>query len=110
MQSVITTDAFEKAGEKYLTRTEYEALVVKLAIDPEAGALIRNSGALRKMRWARQSGGKSGGVRAIYYYHDARFPLLAIALYAKAGKDNLTDAELSTLRKLVDEYKKAMEE
>jgi hypothetical protein len=38
-------------------------------INPEAGALIRGTGGLRKLRFAdeRRGKGKRGGLRVIYY-------------------------------------------
>jgi hypothetical protein len=34
----------------------------------DAGDLVRSSGGVRKVRWAASGKGKSGGVRAIYYW------------------------------------------
>lgn len=37
---------------------------------PEQGALISNSGGLRKIRWSEKGKGKRGGLRVIYYWDE----------------------------------------
>jgi mRNA-degrading endonuclease RelE of RelBE toxin-antitoxin system len=54
---------------RLLSPVEQEALVLALAMNPRAGDLIRGTGGVRKLRWARGGRGKSGGVRIIYYFH-----------------------------------------
>jgi len=39
-----------------------------IAADPLAYPIIRGTGGFRKARWSRGASGKSGGVRAIFYY------------------------------------------
>ena len=34
--------------------------------NPAAGAIVRGSGGVRKLRWAREGTGKRGGLRVIY--------------------------------------------
>jgi hypothetical protein len=34
--------------------------------NPEAGAVVRASGGVRKLRWRRKGAGKRGGLRVIY--------------------------------------------
>lgn len=55
---------------------------------------------MRKLRWSRGSQGKSGGVRVIYYFHDAQMPLYLLTLFAKGDKANLTKAERNELTNL----------
>jgi hypothetical protein len=45
--------------------------------------------------------GKSGGVRAIYSYHDEHMPLYLLSIFGKGERDNLTKAEQNVLRRLV---------
>jgi len=44
-------------------------LVLYLAMNPDAGTIMPETGGVRKLRWGVQGRGKSGGVRVIYYYH-----------------------------------------
>jgi len=37
-------------------------------MNPEAGDIVRGSGGVRKVRWAPEGKGKSGGVRIMYYW------------------------------------------
>ncbi len=48
---------------------------------------------MRKVRWRRQGSGKSGGYRAIYYFHDERVPIFAFLTYGKNQQANLTPAQ-----------------
>ena len=45
---------------------------------------------VRKLRFAAFGKGKSGGVRAIYYFYNANTPLYAIFLYGKNEQTDLT--------------------
>jgi hypothetical protein len=63
--------------------------------------LIAGTGGVRKLRWAREGMGKSGGVRVIYYFHSERLPLYLLTVFGKNEKANLTKAEANALSKLV---------
>ena len=63
---------------------------------------MEGTGGIRKMRWARQGTGKSGGVRVIYFFHSEGIPLYALSIYSKGDKDNLSAAERNELVKLVE--------
>lgn len=56
---------------------------------------------MRKLRWARGSRGKSGGVRVIYYFHSDRIPLYLLTMFAKNERANLNKAERNELAELV---------
>lgn len=55
----------------------------------------------RKARASRGGRGKSGGARVIYYAVTRRGVLYLLDVYAKSGKEDLTDAERHEIRKLV---------
>jgi hypothetical protein len=96
---------FRRAAERFMSEDEIDALCDFLARNPMAGALVPGTGGVRKVRWALAGQGKRGGMRAIYFYHDARFPLLLVTAYAKSAKDNLTAAERNVMAALVDAIK-----
>jgi hypothetical protein len=50
-----------------------------------------------------QGRGKSGGVRAIYYWVKDRHQIYMLVVYPKSKKDDLSDQETAVLRELVKE-------
>ncbi|MDR2897659.1 MAG: type II toxin-antitoxin system RelE/ParE family toxin [Spirochaetaceae bacterium] len=97
---VIETPSFLRDCKDLLDDDEREALVAFLAYKPKAGDVIVGTGGIRKVRWARESEGKSGGFRVIYYYHSNEIPLFALNVFAKNEKANVTKAERNELKKL----------
>ena len=67
-----------------------------------AGAVIPGTGGLRKVRWAMPGKGKRGGARVIYYHHEADYPLILLAGYAKNEKADLTAAEKKAMGAFVE--------
>ncbi len=61
-----------------------------MAENPEAGDPIPGTGGVRKLRFAAQARGKSGGIRVIYYYFDEGMPVYALLAYGKGEQVNLT--------------------
>ena len=67
-----------------------------------ADDLIEGTGGVRKLRWARDGRGKSGGVRVISYFHSEAMPLYLLTMFAKNERANLSKAERNALADLVD--------
>jgi len=68
---IIETPIFTKLLTGLMSDDEYKDLQEALVTRPEMGALIKNSGGLRKLRWSLGGRGKSDGVRVIYYWMSA---------------------------------------
>ncbi|GMR17358.1 MAG: type II toxin-antitoxin system RelE/ParE family toxin [Gammaproteobacteria bacterium] len=84
----VESTLFTNLVANYLHDDEYAALQQHLLEQPTAGPVIRNSGGVRKLRWASRGKGKRGGVRVIYYVHDkASFWMLTI--YRKGEVDSI---------------------
>lgn len=49
--------------------------------------------------------GKSGGARVIYYWHDERWPIYLLDVFAKGVKSNLTMAERNALAAVTRDLK-----
>jgi hypothetical protein len=100
---VKATPKFMRIAQKAMTPEALQTLIDELALDPEKGALIKNTGGIRKIRCSTgKGGGKRGGLRVLYYY-DGEQLILLITLYKKSDQDNINAAEKEKMRKLVDE-------
>lgn len=93
----IETSVFSAYLPDYLSDEEYTALQEHLCETPEAGDLVRGSGGVRKLRWARPGSGKSGGVRVCYYALTRRGQILMLVIYAKSARDSLPAHVLKVL-------------
>jgi len=98
----IETPTFTKLVSELLTDEDYTALQFHLARNPGVGRIIRGSGGLRKIRWAAQGRGKSGGVRVIYYWMVNDSIIWMFLVYPKSEKDNLTAKEVARLKILLE--------
>jgi hypothetical protein len=99
----IETSAFTKQVLALMSDDEYRGLQNTLVEDPERGDLIQGGGGIRKVRHAVQGRGKSGGVRAVYYWIKDRHQIYMLLVYPKSKKDDLSDQETAILRELVKE-------
>lgn len=82
------------------SESEREAFIDFIARNPESGDVIPDTGGIRKVRWSRGRTGKRGGVRVIYFYHNAGVPIYLLMTYAKARRENLTPDEKRILKRL----------
>jgi hypothetical protein len=63
---------------------------------------VRRSGGIRKVRWAREGGGKSGGARIIYYNRLDNGEIWLLTLYAKGDRSTIPAHELRMIEELID--------
>jgi hypothetical protein len=105
--TVVETSAFLRRAEKILSEEEHEQLLFYLASHPTDGDEIQGTGGVRKLRFAAKGRGKSGGVRAVYYYYDQENPLYALLLYGKNEQVNLTPAQKSEMTRFAAAIKRA---
>jgi hypothetical protein len=91
--SVIELPGYRRRADEMLTADEQDAVIDLIAYEPTCGDLIPGTGGLRKVRVGRGGSGKRGGARVIYYFYNADFPALLMALYAKNEKDDLSARE-----------------
>jgi len=99
--TVAESPEFSRRAQHLLTEEEIDELIEFLASHPQAGAIVQGTGGVRKLRWAREGKGKSGGTRVIYYFHNETIPLFLLTIYGKNQKDNLSKSERNQLAKLV---------
>ena len=66
--------------------------------DPRSARVVPRTDGLRKLRFGRTGGGKSGGFRSIHYFMPGRgLPVFLMTLFAKNAKANLTPTEEAAL-------------
>ena len=74
-----------------------------ISSEPTAGAVIRDSGGLRKVRWARPGTGKPGGVRIIYFNPTDEGEVMLLTMFAKGNTGNVPTAKLKEIRRGLEE-------
>src|SRR5262245_7450111 len=84
-----------------MAEEERLALVAYLAATPDAGELLRGTGAARKLRWRRPGKGKSGGYRVITFFSGPAVPVFLLNVFSKSTKVNLSAAERNELRRVL---------
>jgi mRNA-degrading endonuclease RelE of RelBE toxin-antitoxin system len=94
----IESPLFTKLVDDYLSHDEYIALQWELAIHPDSGAIIPESGGLRKLRWKSKGKGKSGGVRVIYYIKNQEDHIWLLTIYAKNEVQNIPGSVLKRIK------------
>ncbi|MCI0693148.1 type II toxin-antitoxin system RelE/ParE family toxin [candidate division KSB1 bacterium] len=99
----IEAPIFTRRLKTLLTEEEYRELQNELIKRPEAGAVIRGSGGLRKLRWSVSGRGKRGGVRVIYYWFLSQEQFLMLFIYPKSEQDDLTPEQMKRLKAIVEQ-------
>lgn len=77
-------------------------LQIELLADPKVGDVMQGTGGVRKMRFAFEHRGKSGGVRVIYVDFEVYEKIYLLTAYTKNEKDNLTKKERSEIKQLIE--------
>jgi hypothetical protein len=99
----IETRLFTRLVGEYLSDDDYLELQVALAKDPQAGAVIPESGGIRKLRWALPGRGKRGGLRVIYYLKLRESVIWLLTLYPKNVADNIPAHTLRKIRQEIED-------
>jgi len=90
-QTVVELPEFARRAKSIMSETERDELIAFVAANPEAGTSLGSG--LRKLRFARSGGGKSGGFRTIYVFGGPGLPLFLVTVFAKNEKSNLSRSE-----------------
>jgi mRNA-degrading endonuclease RelE of RelBE toxin-antitoxin system len=98
----IETTAFTKLLSSYLTDDEYRALQTYLMQKPDAGNIVKGSGGVRKVRWAQDGKGKSGGVRIIYYWKKTDHEVWMLTMYSKTERSTIPGHILKQIAEAID--------
>jgi hypothetical protein len=101
LTTVVELAEFVRKAKAAMTDAERKELIDFLAANPEAGVSL--GGGLRKLRFAREGGGKSGGFRSVHYYQAGRgLPVFLLTVFAKNDKANLTAVEEAALATAIE--------
>jgi mRNA-degrading endonuclease RelE of RelBE toxin-antitoxin system len=98
----IEASAFSKLLPDYLSDDEYRGLQIYLMQKPDAGDLVRGSGGVRKVRWAPDGRGKSGGVRVIYYWKKPNHEIWMLTIYSKSERSTISGHILKKIAEAID--------
>ena len=105
----IEAPPFTRLLPRYLTDDQFRLLQQALLSNPQAGAVIPQSGGFRKMRWpdSRRGKGTRGGLRIIYYHFIEDAQIWLMTLYAKDEMKDLTPAQKRGLQAAIEAERRA---
>ena len=103
MFSFIETRLFSRLVEEYLSDDKYTKLQEELMCNPEAGAVVRGSGGVRKLRWAASGRGKRGGYRVIYFVRWPKGVIWMLTMYPKNVADSIPGHVLKKIREEIED-------
>ena len=95
--------SYQKDADVLFKGEEHERLKEFLALHPEFGDVLPDTGDVRLLRWPIKDRGPGPRVRVIYYFRDLNMPLYLIALYAKGERMKIGAAWRAEMKALVCE-------
>lgn len=98
-------DLFERTRKGVLDDAEMKTLEDDLLANPRAGAVMVNTGGVRKVRAAQQGRGKSGSARVAYLYVEEQDTIYFILAFPKNVQGNLTPEQKRLVRTLVGQVR-----
>ncbi|MEW5709460.1 MAG: type II toxin-antitoxin system RelE/ParE family toxin [Pseudomonadota bacterium] len=97
----VETTTFTKLLPRYLSDDDYRGLQAYLMEHPDAGAVMKSTGGVRKVRWSIEGKGKSGGVRVIYFWRRTHEQIFMLTIYGKGERANLSQAQRNAIAQWV---------
>src|SRR5260221_13713316 len=88
--TLIHTARFDAEISALLNAEEISEMEFAIGCAPETHPVVKDTGGVRKARWARQGRGKSGGIRVIYFYVGHRGVGYLKTGFPKKEKENTT--------------------
>lgn len=101
---IVETAIFTRQIKALMSDDEYKALQEALIYRPEMGVVIQGTSGLRKVRWKQEGRGKSGGIRAIYYWMTAKDQIYMLYAYPKNIQEELTQDQKKLLKQIVERW------
>lgn len=94
MYTIVETPTFQKQADKIWSEDERLEFIQWLAVNPDAGDVVRGAEGARKVRWTVKGSGKRGGVRVIYFNQTDEGLIYLIAVYRKNETGNMPSHEI----------------
>ena len=103
----IETPVFTELITDLLDDEDYQRMQEFLLIYPTAGDVIVGTAGCRKLRWrvSGRKGGKSGGMRVIYYFRSTADQIFFLLAYDHRSVDDLTPRQKRQLAGIVRQLK-----
>lgn len=106
----IMTPEFDKNWEAMgLTDDDLKNLQEEILLNPQVGKVIPGTSGLRKMRFAIRDG-KRSGARVLYVDLVLAEEVYLITAYAKGDKEDISEDDKASIRKLIDQLKRSAKE
>ncbi len=102
MLTVVESPIFQRLWPQYWDEDERAEFASFIAANPDAGSVIRGSGGVRKVRWAREGTGKSSGVRIVYLVRNEAGEVYLLTLYAKSKSASISLSTLKEIRRALE--------
>lgn len=101
---IIETSMFTRRIKELMSDDDYKDFQEALVNRPDMGVIIQGTGGLRKVRWKLEGRGKSGGIRAIYYWVTLDEHIYMLLAYPKNEQDELTAEQKKALKTIVERW------
>lgn len=103
----IETPVFTELVTDLLENEDYRQMQEHLLIHPTAGDVIAGTAGCRKLRWrvSGRKGGKSGGMRVIYYFRSIVDQVIFLLAYDHRLVGDLSSAQKKQLAAIVRKLK-----
>ena len=103
MPTIYETPTFVAEARRLWSTEERLEFFAWIASEPDAGAVIKDSGGCRKIRWSRPGSSKRDGVRVIYFTRLASGELCMLLVYPKSERDTIPGHILRMIRKEIED-------
>lgn len=109
VREFISTKQFDSQWESLgLSDNDLRELQMTLLENPKAGAVIRGTGRLRKMRFNYGNRGKSHCARICYVDFEFHEKTYLIMVFAKNEMENLTQLERNNIKRFIDKIEQIL--
>jgi len=95
------TFVYHPAARDVLTVDEWQKVEQILLDNPDAGAVVRDTGGVRKLRVAFAGRGKRGSARTIYLHVAEHRKVYFIVAYAKNVRETISAEDKKAIRAVV---------